>query len=224
MVGDGQPPHDIDRSPAPRVRTVTAVETQTRDEESIGERSRRMLAELQARVLESGDLTRVVLVEGLSDAFALQAAADTGAWNLDGVGVFPMGGATNVGHFARVFGPEGRDLRVVGLCDLAEAPLYARHVGHVFACDRDLEDELIRALGPTRVEELIEGEGDLGSFRTLQQMPFHRGRTIEEHLHRFLGVRSGRKHRYAALLTRTLAPHSLPRPLRDLLDHVRGDA
>jgi hypothetical protein len=201
---------------------VTAVETRSPHDERTGERSHRLLAELQARVSSSG-ATTVVLVEGLSDAFALHAVAARVGRDLDaaGVGVFPMGGATNVGRYVRVFGPEGRGVRLTGLCDRAEEALFARSVGAgTFVCDRDLEDELIRSLGPARVEQLIASEGDLVSFRRLQQMPFHRGRALEEHLHRFLGVRSGRKYHYAALLGAALDPDAVPRPLLDLLDHV----
>jgi hypothetical protein len=45
-----------------------------------------------------------------------------------------------------------------------------------YVCDEDLEDELIRALGPQAVEEIFQANGDLHQFRTLQQMPAWRGR------------------------------------------------
>src|SRR5437879_6301803 len=89
-----------------------------------------------------------------------------------------------------------------------------------FVCDRDLEDELIRALGCRRVELIIEREGELGSLRKLQQMPFHRDRTVEEHLHRFMGVRSGRKYRYAPMLMDALDGSDMPQPVHDLLSYV----
>ena len=201
------------------MRTVTAVETRIRPGEAIGERSQRVQAELQSAVL-TGAHDTVVLVEGLSDAFALEAAADRGDWDLRKVGVLPMGGATNVRQFVQHLRSALPSVRLAGLCDAAEQRLFARSVEHVFVCDRDLEDELIRAHGTAGVEALIDREGDLASLRRLQQMPAHRGRATTEHLHRFLGVRSGRKHRYAPLLTGALDPDALPRPLRDLLDHV----
>ena len=75
-----------------------------------------------------------------------------------------------------------------------------------FVCDADLEDELIRALGTARVEQIIAAEGELASLRTLQKQPAQRDRTLEQHLHRFMGVRSTRKYRYARLLVEALNP------------------
>jgi hypothetical protein len=84
-------------------------------------------------------------------------------------------------------------------------------------CDRDLEDELIRALGGAAVEAIIDQAGDLASLRRLQQMPAHRDRPHDHQLHRFMGVRSARKYRYARPLAEALPTDDIPRPLRDLL-------
>ena len=150
--------------------------------------------------------------------------------------VIPMGGATNLGRFLAHFAASGLSVRLAGLCDLAEADFFSRTLERVgvteranraamasagfFVCERDLEDELIRVLGPRRVEAIIKQDGELGSLRKLQQMPFHRGRTIDEQLHRFMGVRSGRKYRYAPLLVDALDGVDVPRPLRELLSYV----
>src|SRR5690348_13274012 len=87
----------------------------------VGVESRRLLAEVQARALAAVP-GAVVLVEGLSDCFAVEAAALRSGRNLDNerVAVVPMGGATNLGRFLEQFGPSGRRVRVTGLCDLAE--------------------------------------------------------------------------------------------------------
>jgi hypothetical protein len=180
----------------------------------------------------------VVLVEGLSDRLAVEAAAKRSGRNLENerVLVVPMGGATNLGRFLAHYGPSGLTVRLAGLCDLAEADFFGRALERIgmteradraamasagfFVCERDLEDELIRALGPRRVEAIIEQEGELESLRKLQQMPFHRGRTIDEQLHRFIGVRSGRKYRYAPLLVDALDGVEMPRPLHELLSYV----
>ena len=193
------------------------------------EASQQLLAEVQARAM-SADATTAVLVEGLSDCFAVEAAAARLGVDLAdaGAAVVPMGGATNIGHYLELFGPRGRDVRLTGLCDQGEESLFRRNLERAgitphpgfFVCVRDLEDELIRALGPERVEAVIEREGDLASLRRLQQMPFHRNRSPLDHLHRFLGVRSGRKYRYAPLLVSELEASEVPRPLVDLLDAV----
>ena len=180
----------------------------------------------------------VVLVEGLSDCFAVEAAARRCGRNLENerVAVVPMAGATNLGRFLAQFGPSGSCVRVAGLCDVAEVGFFSRTLARhgmierahrasmasagFFFCARDLEDELIRALGPHGVEAIIKQEGGLASLRRLQQMPFHRGKTVDEQLHRFLGVRSGRKYRYAPLLVDALDGAELPPPLHDLLAYV----
>ncbi|MGP4092089.1 TOPRIM nucleotidyl transferase/hydrolase domain-containing protein, partial [Streptomyces sp. KR55] len=69
-----------------------------------------------------------VLLEGPSDAAAISALAVGRGRNLaaEGVWVLPMGGATNIGRFARLLGPSGLGLRLTGLCDEAEHRYYAR--------------------------------------------------------------------------------------------------
>jgi hypothetical protein len=55
-----------------------------------------------------------------------------------------------------------------------------------YVCEEDLEDELIRCLGAPLVEEVLAAYDKLGSFRTYQKQPAHRGRTTEEQLRGFL--------------------------------------
>ena len=45
-----------------------------------------------------------------------------------------------------------------------------------YVCESDLEDELIRSLGAEAVEAILDAQGDLPSFRTLQKQPAWRGR------------------------------------------------
>lgn len=196
-----------------------------------GEFSRRMLADLQSEAL-TGMPQTVVLVEGLSDYVAIQAVARKRGRMLDGEGIVivPMGGATNIRRFLTTFGPRGRDVRIAALCDAAETEYFARALAAsglagagtevLFVCDRDLEDELIRALGGTEVEAVIDRAGELPSLRTLQQMPAHRDRPHDQQLHRFMGTRSARKYRYAQLLAEALPPGDVPRPLRELVDSL----
>ena len=88
-----------------------------------------------------------------------------------------------------------------------------------FVCVADLEEELIRALGAPRVEEILRANDDLHRFRTLQQMPAWRDRAIEEQLHRFLGSGGRRKIRYARFLVEALDLDHVPRPLDRVLAH-----
>jgi len=168
----------------------------------------------------------VVLVEGMSDQAAVQTLAERSGRDLNAEGVFvvPMGGATNVGHFVDLFGPGGFGVRLAGLCDQGEERDFRRGLGGTeapyFVCVADLEDELIRALGTGRVEDLIEAEGESGPFLTFTRQPAHRDTARDRQLHRFMGTRSGRKIRYGHLLAAALDLTRIPAPLAGLLSAV----
>jgi hypothetical protein len=163
----------------------------------------------------------VVLVEGRSDGVAVEVFARRLGRSLaeEGVTIVPIGGATSIGRFATRYGPQAR---LMGLCDLNEERYFRRALPAegVFVCRRDLEDELIRSLGEDATEAVIETAGELASLRRLQNMPFHRGRPRHDHLHRFMGVRSGRKERYARLLAEAVDLDRMPAPLAGLLSSL----
>jgi hypothetical protein len=168
----------------------------------------------------------VVLVEGMSDQAAVQTLAERSGRDLRAEGVFvvPMGGATNVGHFVDLFGPGGFGVRLAGLCDQGEERDFRRGLDGTeapyFVCVADLEDELIRALGTGRVEDLIEAEGESGPFLTFTRQPAHRDTARDRQLRRFMGTRSGRKIRYGHLLAAALDLTRIPAPLAGLLSAV----
>ena len=91
-------------------------------------------------------------------------------------------------------------------------------------CVADLEDELIRALGAASVERVVDAQGELGSFRTLQKQPAWQGRTNQEQLRRFMGSGGSRKIRYARLLVEALDLTQVPRPLDLVLAQVSTSA
>lgn len=177
----------------------------------------------------------VILVEGWSDQSALQTLAMRRGDNLDSrrILVVPTGGAMNAGNFAAALGPQGIGLRLAGLYDLPEQRQLRnglRRAGTTvgarddaleelgfFACDADLEDELIRALGAAAVERLLDTQGELESFRVFQAQPAQRGRSVEAQLRRFMGTRAGRKVRYGALLVESLPLDRVPQPLERVL-------
>jgi hypothetical protein len=167
----------------------------------------------------------VVLVEGMSDQAAMDTLAARCGRDLRGEGIFvvPMGGATNIGHFVDLFGPGGFGVRLAGLCDQGEERDFRRgldRVGPYFVCVADLEDELIRALGTGRVEELIQAEGESGPFRTFTRQPAHRETPRDQQLRRFMGTRSGRNIRYGHVLAAALELTRIPGPLAGLLSAV----
>jgi Overcoming lysogenization defect protein-like, TOPRIM domain len=180
----------------------------------------------------------VVLVEGISDQVALEALAARRDRDLDeeGIAVVPIGGAKNIGSFLDLFGPRGHDVKLAGLCDAGEANDFRRALERAglgvdldragmerlgfYVCVEDLEDELIRSLGTAAVERVVEAQGELRSFRTLQKQPAQQGLTTEAQLRRFMGTRGGRKIQYGALLVGALDLSDVPRPLDRLLAHV----
>lgn len=159
-----------------------------------------------------------ILVEGDSDRRAVEHVAVVLGHDLAAadVAVVAMAGITNL---ARCLDAVPRERRVTGLYDVAGSGWVRTTLSRLrrsepfFACDRDLEDELIRALGTDRVTEVIDAAGDAAAWRTLQHQPFHRGRAPQEVLRRFMGTTSGRKLRYAGLLAAALAPNKVPAPL-----------
>jgi hypothetical protein len=128
---------------------------------------------------------------------------------LDDVSIVPIGGAHAIRRFVADL---GSDVHVRGLCDEREAHLFRRVLDDVYVCVPDLEGELIRALGPERVLELVDG-----SFRTMQLQPFHRGRPLEAQLHRWLRSVSSRSHRYLPIFVEALDLDRVPEPLRAVL-------
>ena len=180
----------------------------------------------------------VILVEGVSDKIAVQTLAERHGRDLEaeGVLVVPIGGAQAIGRFLDRLGPRGLDVALAGLCDVAEEGHFRRGLERAglgsdltraemerlgfYVCVADLEDELIRALGADRVEEVVAAHGDLGPFRTLQKQPAWQGRPLEEQLRRFMGSGGRRKTRYARLLVEALDLSRVPRPLDGVLAHV----
>jgi hypothetical protein len=163
----------------------------------------------------------VILVEGVSDRIAVETVARRRGRDLaaEGVSVVSIGGAQGVGRALERFRDTGALL--AGLCDAGEEAVFRRALGpNVYVCVADLEDELIRALGTGRVEEILDGEADLGAFRTLQKQPEWRERPIDEQLRRWLGSGARRKLRYASLLVDALEPDRVPRPLAGVIEHT----
>ncbi|MDH3296017.1 MAG: ATP-dependent endonuclease [Acidimicrobiia bacterium] len=184
------------------------------------------------------EASRVVLVEGISDQMALDATARRLGRNLEaeGVVVLPVGGAQALARFIQQLGPLGDKRQLAGLYDADEAETIRRAVRRgglgtpntdadmealgFHVCDRDLEDELIRALGIDAVLDVVASQGDLSSFRTMQKQPAWRYRPVDDQLRRFLVSGAKRKLRYARLLVESLDLDHLPAPLSKLLGSV----
>lgn len=171
-------------------------------------------------------LRGVVLVEGTSDRRAVETLARRRGLDLEaaGVAVVPMGG---YGNLPRLLG-QYSDVRLAGLYDVGEERHFLRAFGcddrgelervGFYACTRDLEEELTRAVGPSGMKRVLAKQGELRAFRTYQKQPAHRARPLEEQLHGFMW---NRKQRYAVLLVEALDLARVPRPLDRVLAHVR---
>jgi hypothetical protein len=200
---------------------------------------RRALDVIVAAMAEPGGadevLRAVVLVEGTSDAVAVETLAERRERDLpaDGVVIVPIGGAQAIGRFLGLY---PREVKLAGLCDAAEEPEFSRALEQAgfgdgltrevleqlgfFTCEPDLEAELIRALGADVVLRVAETHGDLGSFKTLQKQPEWRERPVEEQLGRWMGSGGSRKIRYARYLVEALDLAAVPRPLDGVLAAV----
>lgn len=174
-----------------------------------------------------------ILVEGVSDRRALEALARRRGRDLrsEGVVIVATAGITNAGRFLDILGPGGHDLAVAGLCDDGEKTGMRRALADrgvlaeaddldslgFFVCVRDLEDELVRALGTDAMVELIESQGQLRRFSSFQNQPAQRHKTVQQQLWRWLG---NHKIRYAPLMVDALDLTHVPRPLDAVLDAV----
>ena len=184
----------------------------------------------QSALAELDGARGVVLVEGVSDQIAVDAAAQVIGVDLAGVVVMPIGGAHAI---ARALGD--LDARLVGdvpvavLCDEREAPYVERALAdstrlgvRAFVCRADLEDELIRAAGIDRLDALVARVGDTAPFARMSAQPAWSDEPHPARFRRFVGAGAGRKHRYAAAIPTVLGPDEIPAPLAAAIAHVSG--
>jgi hypothetical protein len=164
----------------------------------------------------------VVLVEGDSDRIAVERLATRRGRNLvaEGVAVVAVGGAHALERALWTLEAE----RVAGLYDRGEEVAVRRALqrvgvtpGGFYACDPDLEGELVRALGPERMIQLVKERGHLAAFRIYQKQPDKRSLPLEAQLHGWL---HNWKVRYAKALVDSLDLDHVPAPLDGVLAHV----
>lgn len=196
--------------------------------------ARRLARHTSPQTAEAFFARAVILVEGPSDQYALEALAERRGRNLDseGISIVAIGGASTVGNYLSLFGPHGFGLPLAGLCDLAEERFFTaglQRAGHAinsrtdierlgfYVCDVDLEDELIRAIGAVDVVQLIQAVGDWHASETLQQQPNFRNEPLDDQVRAFI---RGQKIRYAPLLMDRVDLANVPTPLDGVLSSV----
>lgn len=177
----------------------------------------------------------LVLLEGPSDVAALEAvlAVREPAVPRTAYRLVDMGGVTNTATHLRTATTASPS--VLGLCDAAEAWVVVRALQEqglavrgaedlpahgFFVCERDLEEELIRALGVDGCLVLLEGMGLGHRFRSFSRQRAWAERPVEDRLHRFAGVASGRKIRLAGAMAAALRPDRVPPPIAGLVASV----
>ena len=213
-----------------------AVET-ARPEDLTEEAARKFIRFTTPQTAEAFFAQGVILVEGPSDKLAIEAAADRLGINLDseGLTIVALRGGGSIATFLGMFGPKGFDLRLAGLCDLdsqanwagklvdaglaPEATTEACEEAGFFVCTKDLEDELISAVGVNEVHRVLQDHGDGSAFEKYAKQPKHCDKTMIDQLRGFL-ARRGRKLRYAPILVDHLEASAIPPPLLGVLRSV----
>jgi predicted ATP-dependent endonuclease of OLD family len=161
----------------------------------------------------------VVFVEGESDRIAVEALAARRGRDLavEGVAVVAVGGAHALERAVRSLEAD----RIAVMYDRDEESAVRRALERVgvtpdgfYACDPDLEGELVRALGTERMLQLVEERGQLAAFRTYQRQKEKRSLLLEAQLHGWL---HNWKVRYAAALVGALDLERVPEPLNGVL-------
>lgn len=178
----------------------------------------------------------VCLLEGASDVAAVRRLMTAQAIDPAPIELVNLQGVTNVGRVLKELRQVRGDVDVVGMCDVAESRFVERALAEdglpvtdvtdlpiygFFVCEADLEEELIRALGPERARDALVGQGLGGKLEALRTQPEWADRPLAEQLHRFCGAASGRKEAAAAILAGELTPDEVPEPLALLLDRLR---
>ena len=183
----------------------------------------------------------LLLVEGNSDRLAVEALAVRLGRDLAAVHVrvVSMDGITNLHHRLGELARRPVRPRVLGLFDAAEIAYVQRvleggGLGSAstlpelaalgfFACEPDLEGELIRALGVDRMQQLLAEHGEIARFRRFQHQPAQRGRPTDAQLRRFLGTHAGRKAQFAPLMIDALEEPRIPAAMRALIEASVGN-
>lgn len=162
----------------------------------------------------------MLFVEGGRIAIARLAVRRGRDLVAEGIEVVAVGGAHALERALRT-----RELeRIAGLYDRGEETSVRGALQRAgvtpdgfYACDPDLEGELVRAIGAERMLQLVETWGEIEAFRTYQKQPGKRLLPLEAQLHGWL---HNRKVRYAGALIDALDLDRVPAPLDSVLAHV----
>jgi predicted ATPase len=224
----------VDPREVVRIKRVAGQGTAVRASALTDDEARTLSRYSTSQTAEAFFAESIIIVEGFSDLLAVRRSADVTGRNLDGAGVsvLSLDGAGTIKHYLRLFGPQGLDLDLHGLCDEdAEADWIAKLTdagiavatrtdleGHGFyVCDPDLEFELVAALGSTGVKQVVAEHGAEGTYNSFANQSSNSGKSEIEVQVAFF---KRDKVRWAPLLSDALKPTSVPSPIADLLGSV----
>lgn len=178
---------------------------------------------------------KALLVEGISDQYAIDALAARRGKNRDaaGVSIVVMAGAGGIRTYLSLLGPKGLGVELAGLCDVSDEARWSKALGDhgfgkpldraamakvgFFVCDKDLENVLITTLGTDQTLQVIAAQGDKAAFEAFSKEPAHSGKSLHEQLHDFIHARNVI---YAALLVDALDLANVPPPLEGVVDEI----
>jgi predicted ATPase len=177
---------------------------------------------------------QVVFVEGITDYQAVRAVAAKLGRNLDaeGVAVVALDGAASLATFLQIMGPYGLDLPVCGICDVDYEADWCSDLTAVgltvasrqdlnalgfYVSDRDLEDELLTAIGTTAAQMVFANEGATARFQSYAQQPANQGKTLHDQIRGFV---QSKKVYWTPRLAAAVTPAAVPSSIQDLLNHV----
>lgn len=178
---------------------------------------------------------KAILVEGLSDKYAIEALAARKGKSPDasGVSVVDMSGAGGIKAYLGLLGPNGLKVDLAGLCDVSDEGKWSKALGEngfakglnraamaklkFFVCDKDLEAELINAIGAAAVLVVIDKQGDKAAFEGFAKQPTQASKPLPDQLHDFL---HGRNIEYAPLLVDALDLSKVPASLEGIVNEI----
>lgn len=179
----------------------------------------------------------VILVEGISDLLAIRMLARRSDRDLDSAGatLLSLDGGGLFVHYLALFGPNGLDLRLLGLVDAdheqtwsialtnAGVPIADRgalNAAGVQVCVPDLEGEFVVALGTQRVAELLDEESQTADFEAWIVQKGLVQVSPERRQAAWIGRSSASKVFWAPVLAENTPLDDIPAPLSALLSDV----
>lgn len=176
----------------------------------------------------------LIVVEGFSDLLAIRTLASKLGLSLDasGVSVLSLDGAGTFKYYLQLFGPQGLDVQLRGLCDQdAESDWIVKldaagiSVGNrsdleaqgFYVCDPDLEAELLSALGTSTTQQIIIANEAEGSYSSFANQQVNQGKSEAEIQLAFF---RREKVRWAPLFSAEIDGASVPSPIAELLGEL----